>query len=349
MRQRTLRRAGFLSLPVAILIACGADESSGPDVADACGEACDASAGKNDATTADGSTMTEGGADAHADATTSDAAMGDASDAGDAAMTDAGDAMAADAGDAGDANVVLADSGAPTGPTLLLSDTTANTITLLTTAGAVLHTYSSPVSHVTGVSHDRRARNGFWVMDRDAAQTVHKVAWSGAALPSVTTAVFPGSSVRGLDHWVPRDAGPDADLLTYVLKNGSNIDALNGINVGNGAGAFQMGFYDGKTFDAGFWGVSMLNFSESGNEMLAWVSHDIASDALERWRTASYQTGVAISLAQPRGITRTESGEFWVVDAATKKVFHLDATGATLGSFSTPGNDPAGLSYDPGP
>ena len=29
--------------------------------------------------------------------------------------------------------------------------------------------------------------------------------------------------------------------------------------------------------------------------------------------------------------------------------FHLDATGATLGSFSTPGNDPAGLSYDPGP
>ena len=181
------------------------------------------------------------------------------------------------------------------------------------------------------------------------AGSVHKVAWSGAALPSVTTAVFPGSSVRGLDHWVPRDAGPDADLLTYVLKNGSNIDALNGINVGTGAGAFQMGFYDGKTFDAGFWGVSMLNFSESGNEMLAWVSHDIASDALERWRTASYQTGVAISLAQPRGITRTESGEFWVVDAATKKVFHLDATGATLGSFSTPGNDPAGLSYDPGP
>lgn len=346
------RLACLFALPIygACVVACGGDD--GISFGDAGEEGAAAhDSGGEDATVPNDGSFDAGRGDAARDGDAAVVAIGDGSSADADARVDANDASSADAevdasdagatGDAGDAGQTTA--------TILVSDTTLNRIDLLTTSGVLLHSYTSPVANVTGVSHDRRVRDGFWIMGRDDAQTIYKRAWSGLALPSVTntTPSFLGTNVRGLDHWVATDGG--ADLLTFIERNNQGVDALMGIRASDGVGTFSMGFFAGGSFDAGFWGVSMLNFSESANEMLAWVTHDISSPAIERWRTASYQAGVPVAAPSPRGVTRTANGEFWVVDPTNARVVHLDGAGNVLGSFKTPGTDPAGLSYDPGP
>lgn len=351
MKNKLLWRGLAVSVPCAIAMACGASESeSNPGTADA--SSTDASSDRT--TSADGDTPSDANVtDSGTEAASLDAA--DAANATDATDADAGEAsLGADASDASvssDAalqqDVSIPDGGTPNGPTLLLSDTTANRIDLLTTTGAIIRQWTAPVTKVTGVSHDRRKRDGFWVIGRDSAAAFHKVSWAGAALGTVPNPTFAGTPVRGLDHWIDPDGGANGDVLAFVQFNGT-VEALSGIYAADGGSQFQMGFFQTK-FLTGFWGVSLLNYSEADNEMLGWFTHKSDGGTVERWRTASLQATIATTISDPRGLARGPAGDFWVVDGAAKKVVHLSAAGTVLGSFDTPGTDPAGLSFDPGP
>jgi hypothetical protein len=267
-----------------------------------------------------------------------DATVADVTPPPDAAPDAAEDA---DAGGGGDASPDASfDGGAPTGPTLLVSDPGGSRIDLVTTTGTILHTFTSPVTNVAGVAYDRRKRDGFWVVGRDAT-IIQKVAWSGASLPSVTPERAP-SALCGLDYVV--GATPADDELVYVYTAG--VEGVAGVLVSTGKEQFEAGFFLG-TFEAGFWGVSMLVVDVPGNVFQGWFSHP-TSDSIERWQTASLQQSLPITITEARGLARAANGEFWVVDETTHHVTHLSAAGDVLGGFDTPGTKPAGLSYDPG-
>jgi hypothetical protein len=236
----------------------------------------------------------------------------------------------------------LDDAGAPAVPSLLVSDPGSNRIDLVTTSGFVLHTYPAPVTQVAGVAFDRRKRDGFWVVGRDSGTTIYKIAWSGAALPPLTTE-FPHPLYCGLEHFL--GASEAEDVLLYVWTNSGGFQSAGGSYVSNGQDRLDMGFYNGG-FESGFWGLSFLVYDEPGNVFQGWFTH---GTTIERWQTASFQASLPATVTQARGLARTAAGEFWVADEATHHVVHLSATGEVLGGFDTPGSQPAGLSYDPGP
>ena len=327
MKRKLLWRCFVLSLPCIIVASCGGDDDDGG------GDTPDAGA-------LDGSSDSSTGSDTSSasDANTTN----DASDAGD------GGTPADAAFDAYDAAVSLDDAGTPSGPTLLLTDTTANRIDLLSLTGAVLEQYPAPVQKVTGVSHDRRARNGFFVIGRDTPASIVKVSWAGATVATINNQ-FTGTPVRGLDHWRD-DAGADGDMLAFEQHNG-NVESVQGIFAVDAGTQFSMGFYNGA-FQAGYYGISMLNFSEAANEILLWAAHTQpdASTTIERWRTGGLQATIYLpsSIKDVRGLARGTQDDFWVVDGTNKKVVHVNASGVVLDSFATPGTDPGGLSFDPG-
>jgi hypothetical protein len=106
-----------------------------------------------------------------------------------------------------------------------------------------------------------------------------------------------------------------------------------------------MGFYD-NGFQSGYWGVSMLAADGVANVFRAWAAR---ASILELWQTATLQGSVTMGVSNPRGLVQAPNGDFWVVDATAHQVVHMSSNGTVLGGFATPGTQPAGLSFDPGP
>ncbi|HEY2515723.1 MAG TPA: hypothetical protein VGI39_32865 [Polyangiaceae bacterium] len=294
-----------------------------------------------DATTTDSSAPDDAGSDAATTDSGTDA--GAADDAGsDAATTDSGsDAGAPDAAPSFRPCVVDLDGGTNT---FLISDPGTGHIDQVTMTGTVLQTYTAPMSNVAGVAFDRRARDGFWVVGTNSGNSIAKIAWSGAALPSLTTTRSYGN-LRGLDYCLGTTAADDT--LDLVDTNSNALDTFSGSLVSTGAFQFEMGFSAPSGFQSGYWGVSVLATDITANVLRGWFAR---ASSLELWQTSTQQGAtVTMGVSDPRGLVLAPNGDFWVVDATAHKVVHLSSDGTTLGGFATPGTQPAGLSFDPGP
>jgi DNA-binding beta-propeller fold protein YncE len=271
----------------------------------------------------------------------------------------------ADAGDGTDLLTATGDLAAPepdlagdgavgaTGAGLLLADSGEGVVFLLALDGTALVTYHSPVPDVTGVAHDRRAGDGFWLIGRSQPYTFYKLDWQGNTMRTVqNTAGASGASlewevvdndVRGLDYYA--DPNPALDVLEFVKLNVNRVDTATTIYASSGAPVESAGFFLGSTPESGYWGCHVLD--NLMNEQRRWCTR--RGSTLERYNTATVEVTLPLSAGDPRGVALDEQGDFYVVDRAAAKILVLDPQGATMRSFATPGAAPEGLSYGLGP
>jgi hypothetical protein len=271
--------------------------------------------------------------------------MDSAPDLGGNAVVDLGGASGSDlAGDAGDT---------PLGDGLLLADSGAGLVFLLSLDGATVRTYHSPVPNVTGVAHDRRAGDGFWVVGPGAPYTFYKLDWqgntvrqiqnTGGATGAQTEWEVVDNDIRGLDYYA--DPNPAEDVLEFVKLNVARIDTATTIFAASGEPVESAGFFMGSTAQSGYWGCHVLD--DLMHEQRRWCTR--RGGTLERFSTATPETSLSIPATDPRGVALDEQGQFYVVDRANTRILVLDANGGLLRSFPTPGAAPEGLSYGQGP
>ncbi len=245
------------------------------------------------------------------------------------------------------------DAAAAMGLDLLLADSGEGTIYLLALDGATIASYPSPVAGLTGVAHDRRAGDGFWVVGRGQPYTFYKLDWQGKPVRQVQNVdgangtarewqVVDGD-VRGLDYFAAPAAADDA--LAFVKLNVNLIDTSTTIRVSDGSAMSSAGFFVNSQAQNGYWGCSL--FAHDNGSQHRFCTH--AGSTIERFLSGSYETGFAIPAGDPRGIAPDGNGDFFVVDRAAARVLLVDPNGAVLRSFATPGATPEGLSFGAGP
>ncbi len=241
------------------------------------------------------------------------------------------------AGAGGTAGAAGTDGGAGAGniPPLLVSDSATSKIYALDTSGSVLQQYTSPVSGVRGVAHDRAAGDGFWVVGTGNTGALFKVSWAGALTKTLTLDIS-ATSPRGLDYMVDSTGG---DRLVVIGTNSVPVDDLRAYDL-TGKEQLESGFYTQGVFQQGVWGVDAV--APNGIYLERWTSWN--NGTLQHWMDASNLSAtVNTTLSSLRGVDRTAGGEFWVV--ASNTVYHLATNGSVLSSFSAPGTNAQGLSY----
>lgn len=248
----------------------------------------------------------------------------------------AGTAGAAGSGGTGGAAGSGGAGGGTVVPPLLVSDGNTEDIYALDESGTVLDQYTSPVSGVRGVAHDRSARDGFWVVGTGDLHDFYKLDWSGTLLKKLAVDFTMASSPRGLDYMVDPKNG---NVLVMIGTEGSpSFDALRTYGL-KGNSELDGSFVDNGSMLSGVWGVSAVG--PAGLLTEEWTTWN--DNTLQLWSGFSRSQTVSTTLSNLRGIDRDANGDFWVV--AGTQIAHLDSTGKTLGTFAAPGPDPQGLSH----
>jgi hypothetical protein len=245
----------------------------------------------------------------------------------------------------GDDSIDLDDNGVPddcdSGPGVLLLSDGNGTIYELDETGGVLAQWASPIAGLRGVTWDRAAGDGFWIVGSGALGSLTKLDWTGATVTTLVMNGLPGSpnDPRGLDYHVD-PAGEDRLVLIGVEING--IDSLWNFGVGTGTRLLGSTHYsDG--FLSGFWGVHQIG-QNLDSDWARWTSWP--DGTLQHWDgSQSFVSSVSTGMSSLRGLSVARGGDFWLVDAANNRVVHLSSTGTLLSEFPTPGSDPLGLSY----
>jgi hypothetical protein len=222
---------------------------------------------------------------------------------------------------------------------LLLTDHAENRIFKLSLSGQVLAAFNSPVSGVQGVAHDRREKGKFWVTSTSQVMTFYQLdLQNGSLLKTLPNSGWgiKNNDIRGFTYFLASNAGDD--LLIANSLNVNTIDVTNGNFKASGAGNFQTSFHKGD-FLSGYWGVA-----QKGEYMERWATNH-KTDTLEHWNSSTFISSFNLPLSEPRGVDLDPSGNFWVVDAATKKIYKLANGGQVLDSWAAPGTDPRDISY----
>jgi hypothetical protein len=259
-----------------------------------------------------------------------------------------------DAATSADAAVPTGDGGIVNGgPGLLLADSGKGEVFLLALDGTVIATFPSPVADVTGVAHDRRAGDGFWVLGPAQPYSFYKLDWQGNTVRQVqNTAGATGAArewevlnndVRGIDYYA--DPNPANDVLEFVKLNVNSVDTATTILASSGGPVESAGFFPNGTAQNGYWGCHVID--NLMNEQRRWCTH--RGSTIERFATATQEMTLSIPATDPRGIALDDQGDFYIVDRAAAEILVLDPQGRMMRSFATPGPNPEGLSYGMGP
>lgn len=269
---------------------------------------------------------------------------------------------ALDAGVASDSGVAGADAGCsypplaidgpfragppPASAHLLLTDTSSNAIFRVDLSGALQTQWRSPVARVYGVAHDLRTTDGFWVAGYPivgipgANRPFRRLSFAGAVTATLTYSFFSQDGFHGLDFALGSDAS--RDVLVFTMQNRNIIDTVSGAQTTDGSRAFEGG---GLESSSRWFGMQVERYGcDDANSLVFWTTQT-SSLVLREWSTGTVLRTYALPSTDARGLTRTPYGDFYVVDGAQRRVLHLDAQGALLGAFGTPGPTPADLSY----
>ena len=229
-------------------------------------------------------------------------------------------------------------------PFLLISDPGSDKIYKVDTSGATIAIFDSPVDEVRGITHDKRNTGQFWVVGVGDIHSFYKVDLeSGEFLGTVPNSLSGGignDDIRGLSFFLGGQSSEDVFFESVVNTN--FIDGVHGCYVDTGGWVFKSSYpaYPLPGFLEGYWGVAAIDVV--GTEHWA-TNYDF--NRIEHRDLGYLLSSFDIPMEEPRGMALGAEGGFWVLDAATKTVFHLSDSGATLSSWAAPGVNPQGLSY----
>ncbi len=233
----------------------------------------------------------------------------------------------------------------PASAHLLLTDTSSNTIFRVSLTGAVLQQWPSPVARVYGVSHDRRDPTGFWIAgfprigEAGANRPFRRLDFTGAVTADLAYSQFSTDGFRGTDFAL--GPTPADDVLVFSMNNRNNIDTISGALTTDGTRWFEGGLLSTN----GWNGVHVERYACNTPDSLVYWTTRAGALVLREWPIDGESRTHVLPTTDPRGVTRTPYGDFYVVDGAQRRVLHLDASGNLLGSFATPGPNPADVSY----
>ncbi len=232
-------------------------------------------------------------------------------------------------------------------PAILVTDLDTDTIHALDARGAPLDAWPAPNGRVRGVAHDRRAFDGFWIVEERAPLGFTKLDWDGLVVDAqvIDGIAAQGSAPRGLDFW-PDPTGEANDRLVVVALNSNRIDVTLHIRVSDGGREIESSF--APNFAAGYWGVhaSVDGTLVQGADFERLLTRPMTG-MVELQRSVALVRSWALPVdVDVRGISRVGPARVAIADARGDAILFLDLdSGLIVDRIETPGISPSGLSF----
>ena len=232
-------------------------------------------------------------------------------------------------------------------PAILVTDLDTDTIHALDARGAPLDAWPAPNGRVRGVAHDRRAFDGFWIVEERAPLGFTKLGWDGLVVDAqvIDGIAAQGSAPRGLDFWAD-PTGEANDRLVVVALNSNRIDVTLHIRVTDGGREIESSF--APNFAAGYWGVhaSVDGTLVQGADFERLLTRPMTG-MVELQRSVALVRSWALPVdVDVRGISRVGPARVALADARGDAILFLDLdSGLIVDRIETPGISPSGLSF----
>jgi virginiamycin B lyase len=213
------------------------------------------------------------------------------------------------------------------------SNTSANKIGRITTAGVVTNEYTVPTSFVMPFNITAGPDGAMWFTEYDG-DAIGRITMSGTITEYAITGLLNTAAPYGIT------AGPDGALWFTESNAATNVPGIGRVTTGGAFSHFTI-----PTAGSGSEGIT------SGPDGAIWfVEHASAANRIGRVTTAGVfsEYPIPTSLALPVGIAAGYDGALWFTEIVSGKIGRITTSG-TITEFAIPSTGPEPASITAGP